>query len=236
MSLPSRVEDLYLAALKRNTPADRAAFLDEACRGDPELRLRLERLLHPSLTEEASLPGPTVDEAATVDSGPSDLPDEIDLADVAVGESAGDRLGPYKLVRRIGEGGMGTVWVAEQQEPVRRTVALKVVKAGTETARRIARFEAERQALALMEHPNIARVLDAGATARGQPYVVMELVEGAPITDYCEKRQLTTRERLELFVPVCLAIAMGGAAAAAHSLLGRHRDTADAPTALAAGA
>ncbi len=121
-------------------------------------------------------------------------------------EGPGSRIGPYKLLQQIGEGGMGVVWMAEQTEPVRRTVALKVIKAGMDSAQVIARFEAERQALALMDHPNIAKVLDAGATETGRPYFVMELVKGMPITKYCDDHRLTIRQRLELFVPVCQAL------------------------------
>src|SRR5262249_16772427 len=114
--------------------------------------------------------------------------------------------GPYKLVEQIGEGGMGTVWMAQQTEPVKRLVAVKLVKAGMDSKQVIARFEAERQALALMDHPNIAHVLDAGTTRAGRPYFVMELVKGVPITRYCDDQRLTPRERLELFMPVCQAI------------------------------
>ncbi len=115
-------------------------------------------------------------------------------------------IGPYKLIEQIGQGGFGLVFVAEQQKPVKRRVALKVIKPGMDTHDVIKRFEAERQALALMDHPNIARVLDAGATASGRPYFVMELVHGIPITDYCDKNRLTLRQRLELFVSVCQAV------------------------------
>ena len=115
-------------------------------------------------------------------------------------------IGPYKLLERIGEGGMGEVWMAEQRQPMQRKVALKIIKAGMDTRQVIARFEAERQALALMDHPNIAKVLDAGATDCGRPYFVMELVKGTPITTYCDEHRLTLRERLELFLPVCQAI------------------------------
>ena len=118
----------------------------------------------------------------------------------------GTRIGSYKLLQRIGRGGMGDVYMAEQEKPVRRRVALKVIKPGMDTDQFIARFEAERQALALMDHQHIARVLDAGATDAGRPYFVMELVKGVPITEYCDRNQLTPRERLELFVPVCQAI------------------------------
>jgi len=121
-------------------------------------------------------------------------------------EGPGTRIGPYKLLQEIGEGGMGVVYMAEQEKPVRRRVALKIIKPGMDTSQVIARFEAERQALALMDHQHIAKVLDAGATDTGRPYFVMELVRGVPITDYCDRNQLTPKERLELFVPVCNAI------------------------------
>src|SRR5262249_25756399 len=116
------------------------------------------------------------------------------------------RVGPYKLVQLIGEGGMGTVWMAQQHEPVKRLVALKVIKPGMDTRQVVARFEAERQALALMDHPNIARVLDGGTTVAGRPYFVMDLVKGVPITRYCDEHRLTPGRRLELFVQVCRAV------------------------------
>ena len=115
-------------------------------------------------------------------------------------EGPGTRIGPYKLLEQIGEGGMGVVYMAEQQQPVRRKVALKIIKPGMDTRQVVARFEAERQALAVMDHPNIARVFDAGTTEAGRPYFVMELVHGVPITEFCDEKQLTPRERLELFV------------------------------------
>src|SRR5262249_19107083 len=115
-------------------------------------------------------------------------------------------IGPYKLIEVIGEGGMGTVYMGQQTEPVRRLVAVKLVKAGMDTRQVLARFEAERQALALMDHPNIARVLDAGATPSGRPYFVMELVKGVPITKYCDDHRISPKQRLELFIPVCQAI------------------------------
>src|SRR5262245_812584 len=121
-------------------------------------------------------------------------------------ERVGAIIGGYKLLERIGEGGFGVVFMAEQTHPIRRKVALKVIKPGFDTRQVIARFEAERQALALMDHENIARVLDAGATESGRPYFVMELVQGVPITDFCDKNQLPARERLELFIPVCRAV------------------------------
>jgi serine/threonine protein kinase len=121
-------------------------------------------------------------------------------------EKPGDRIGRYKLLEQIGEGGCGVVYMAKQEEPVRRRVALKVIKLGMDTKQVIARFEAERQALAMMDHPNIAKVLDAGATDAGRPFFVMELVRGIKITDYCDQNNLSTNERLELFIQVCQAI------------------------------
>src|SRR5206468_3881787 len=118
----------------------------------------------------------------------------------------GNVIGPYKLIEIIGEGGMGTVWLAQQSEPVKRLVAVKLIKPGMDSRQVLVRFEAERQALALMDHPHIARVLDAGATEAGRPYFVMELVQGVPITTYCDEHRLTPRQRLELFVPVCQAV------------------------------
>ncbi|HUQ68208.1 MAG TPA: serine/threonine-protein kinase, partial [Planctomycetaceae bacterium] len=128
------------------------------------------------------------------------------IAQPAVVATSGTVIGPYKLLQQIGEGGMGTVFMAEQTHPVQRKVALKLIKPGLDSRQVIARFEAERQALALMDHPNIAKVLDAGTTGSGQPYFVMELVHGVPINKYCDERRLTPRQRLELFVPVCQAI------------------------------
>src|SRR5262249_48737554 len=121
-------------------------------------------------------------------------------------EQPGTVIGPYKLLEQIGEGGMGTVWKAQQTEPVKRLVAIKLIKAGMDSRQVIARFEAERQALALMDHANIARVLDAGTTSAGRPYFVMDLVKGVPITRYCDEHHLTPRQRLELFLPVCQAV------------------------------
>src|SRR5205814_4344833 len=129
-----------------------------------------------------------------------------DQAGQTAAEEAGAQIGPYKLLEQIGEGGMGTVWMAQQTEPVKRVVALKLIKAGMDSKQVIARFDAERQALALMDHPNIAHVLDAGATEAGRPYFVIELVRGVPLTDYCDANHLTTHQRLELFVQVCRAV------------------------------
>ena len=142
---------------------------------------------------------------ATVDVEPFGATGSLPLP-LPLVESPGSMIGPYKLLQNIGEGGMGAVFMAEQEKPVRRKVALKVIKPGMDTGQVIARFEAERQALAIMDHPNIARVLDAGATDTGRPFFVMELVKGVPITEYCDRNHLTPKERLELFIPVCQAI------------------------------
>jgi len=193
MSVPSeQAKALFLEATERHAPEEWPAFLDQACAGDAELRSAVDRLLRAreklgSFHENA---GPILGE--TVDARENERPGTV--------------IGSYKLVEEIGEGGMGTVFLAQQSEPVRRVVALKVIKAGMDTRQVIARFEAERQALALMDHPNIAKVLDAGTTPAGRPYFVMELVKGIPITKYCDEKRLPPRERLELFLPVCQAI------------------------------
>jgi serine/threonine protein kinase len=173
---------------------ERAAFLDRACAGDEDLRHNIEALLRSNDRVGAFLEQPA---AAAIGEG---------RAKASAGEKPGDRVGHYKLLQQIGEGGCGVVFMAEQEEPVRRRVALKVVKPGMDTKSVIARFEAERQALALMDHPYIAHVFDAGATESGRPYFVMELVRGTKITDYCDQKSLTTSERLELFVKVCEAV------------------------------
>src|SRR5438093_645821 len=191
MSNPPDREVALFSAARRMPTQSRAAYLEEACAGDAGLRRRIEELLEAS--EEA---GGFLEEAAGV----------ATLRVSAVTEKAGDKIGRYKLLQQIGEGGCGVVYMAEQEEPVRRRVALKVIKLGMDTKNVIARFEAERQALALMDHPNIARVLDAGATETGRPYFVMELVRGIKITDYCDRNNLPTRHRLELFSQVCRAI------------------------------
>ncbi|MEM7396318.1 MAG: serine/threonine-protein kinase, partial [Verrucomicrobiota bacterium] len=133
-------------------------------------------------------------------------PSETDPAGSAIRNLTDSEVGPYRILKKIGEGGMGLVYLAQQDAPVRRKVALKVIKPGMDSAQVIARFEAERQALALMDHPNIARVFDAGTTEHGAPYFVMELVEGTTITQFCDRNRLSPRERLELFIPACKAI------------------------------
>ncbi len=175
----------------------RAAYLDEACSGDAAIRERIEELLRASDEAGAFMKSPA---AARPE------PEGTVRIQPIPAEKTGDRIGRYKLLQQIGEGGCGVVYMAEQEEPVRRRVALKVIKPGMDSKSVIARFEAERQALALMDHPNIAKVLDAGATASGRPYFVMELVCGIKITDYCDQNNLSTRERLDLFIQVCRAI------------------------------
>jgi WD40 repeat protein/serine/threonine protein kinase len=184
--------DVFEAAMEL-PPEKRGAYLDSVCGCDAALRERLEALLSKHDRAGAFLEEPAVAMVATVD-------------EPALSERPGTVIGPYKLMEQIGEGGMGLVFVAEQQQPVRRKVALKVIKPGMDTRQVVARFEAERQALALMDHPNIARVLDGGATASGRPYFVMELVKGLPITGFCDQNQVPVRERLELFLSVCQAV------------------------------
>src|SRR5262249_39645265 len=168
---------------------ERAAFLDHACADDPGLRRSVESLL------SAYDAGEFLEAPATAPIGL--------IEEAAVGEQSGAVIGPYKLLEQIGEGGFGVVFMAEQMQPLRRKVALKVLKPGMDTRQVVARFEAERQALALMDHPNIAHVFDGGATPSGRPYFVMELVKGAPITAYCDQQRLTPAQRLGLFLQVC---------------------------------
>jgi serine/threonine protein kinase len=197
MSEPSEREiETFYAALKLSV-AERVPYLDRACAGDVSLRQHVEELLQASLEAGDFLEGPEAETAG---------PDETIRLGAVPAEKPGDRIGRYKLLQQIGEGGCGVVYMAEQEEPVRRRVALKIIKLGMDTKSVIARFEAERQALALMDHPNIAKVLDAGATETGRPYFVMELVRGIKITDYCDQNNLSTQERLGLFIQVCRAI------------------------------
>jgi len=212
---PIDKETIFNKAAELADPAEQAAFLDQACGGDARLRAEIETLLRHDNDAGSFLERPAINsphEAATLPPSP-------------IADGPGSVIdGRYKLLQQIGEGGMGVVYLAEQTEPVRRKVALKIIKPGMDTAAVIARFEAERQALAIMEHQNIARVLDAGTTGgagfqpaseptagkmpapQGRPYFVMELVKGVPITEYCDRNKLAPRERLELFVPVCQAI------------------------------
>jgi eukaryotic-like serine/threonine-protein kinase len=192
---PNREEALFALALEK--PADkRAAFLDAMCEGDAALRQRLEALLAAHAQTEGVLAEPAPAAKGTMKIEFTDAPDE----------TVGQKIGRYKILEKVGEGGCGVVYVAEQTEPVRRRVALKVIKLGMDTKQVVARFEAERQALAMMDHPNIAKVLDAGTTETGRPYFIMELVRGIRITDYCDQNKLSTKERLELFIKICQAI------------------------------
>lgn len=181
-------------------PEAQQAFLDRACAGDLPLRSRLLGLLEAAGVADRFFDQPA--EVATL----GDAPDEAPLPPARAPDLAETRIGRYKLLERLGEGGCGVVYMAEQEEPVRRRVALKVIRLGMDTESVVARFEAERQALALMDHPNIAHVLDAGATESGRPYFVMELVRGVKITQFCDEHQLDIPARLELFIQTCHAI------------------------------
>ncbi|MEZ5327964.1 MAG: tetratricopeptide repeat protein [Verrucomicrobiales bacterium] len=191
--MPTSARAVFARALDIN-PDEREAFLAAECGDDAKLRLEVQRLLADAEKAQSYF---SDDEGATIGAGA--------FGDTFT-EAEGDQIGPYKLRQRIGEGGFGTVWMAEQSEPISRMVALKVIKAGMDTRQVLARFEAERQALAMMDHPNIAKVLDAGATNTGRPYFAMELVKGIPITEFCDGKGLSTRERLVLFGDVCSAI------------------------------
>jgi serine/threonine protein kinase len=190
-----RLLEIFNEAVELPSAAERAAYLDRACGDDQAMRGRVEGLLGAHDRADGFLESPAA--APTVDATPGGSPD---------GDGPGAVIGPYKLMEQIGEGGMGVVYVAEQTAPVRRRVALKVIRPGMDTRQVIARFEAERQALAMMDHPNIAKIFDGGVTESGRPYFVMELVRGLPITDYCDQEQLSIRERLDLFVLVCRAV------------------------------
>jgi tetratricopeptide (TPR) repeat protein len=201
-------ETIFDAARNLASPAARQAFLAQACADDPDLRARIEGLLAAEVAAERffSEVAPLVLTASAAREGTSTTGAPVAIEERVVTEVPGTRIGRYKLLQRIGEGGGGVVYMAEQEEPVRRRVALKIIKLGMDTKSVIARFEAERQALAMMDHPNIAKVLDAGATDTGRPYFVMELVRGVKITEYCDKNHLDTHQRLDLFIQICLAI------------------------------
>jgi WD40 repeat protein/serine/threonine protein kinase len=199
---PRQIESILAAAVEVDSEVERREFLEEACAGDAELKRRIEELVENHFRAGSFLEQPAVAPPAT-DGLLYNNPPTSDPRPV---EGPGACIGPYKLLQQIGEGGMGIVYMAEQQRPVRRRVAFKIIKPGMDTAQVIARFEAERQALALMDHQNIAKVFDASTTETGRPYFVMELVHGVPITQFCDANQLTLRERLQLFVPVCQAL------------------------------
>src|SRR3989442_7055334 len=180
----NREKEIFEQALDITPTQERLRFLTSACGKDAALLARVQALLRAD------------------ESGESFLPEQPKATVVPITEKPGDRIGRYKLLQQIGEGGCGVVYMVEQEEPVRRRVALKVIKLGMDTKSVIARFEAERQALDLMDHPNIAKVFDAGATETGGPYFVMELVKGIPITRYCDENELNTHQRLTLFMQV----------------------------------
>ncbi|MBX3406615.1 MAG: serine/threonine protein kinase [Phycisphaeraceae bacterium] len=199
MASSERVQNLFAGASEL-APDRRAAYLDEACGGDDALRAKVETLLRSHDEASRFLSSPT-GEAPTLS-----VVSAAATAAAPVGEHAGMRIGPYKLLQMIGEGGFGSVFMAEQERPVIRKVALKIIKLGMDTRAVIARFEAERQALAMMDHPNIAKVLDAGATETGRPYFVMELCKGEAIVEFCDRNNLSVAERLDLFAQVCAAV------------------------------
>jgi len=207
-SVRQQEEALFEAARNLAGAPARQAFLDQACAEDPGLRQRVEALLAAEGAAADFFKAATafgIRDLAQADAAAPSSGDS-DTQEPAFTKGLGTHIGRYKLLQKIGEGGCGMVYMAEQEEPVRRRIALKVIKLGMDTKRVIARFEAERQALALMDHPNIARVLDAGATDTGRPYFVMELVRGVKITEYCDQNQLDTRRRLNLFIQICHAI------------------------------
>ncbi len=191
--MPLGEETIFKVALEIESPEARAEYLREACGDDHALLERMTALLRMRDEEPAFLESPPTVLATTTGILP-------------VADRPGKTIGRYKLLEEIGEGGFGVVYMAQQQEPVRRKVALKIIKPGMDTRQVVARFEAERQALAMMDHPSIARVLDGGETDSGRPYFVMELVHGTPLTEYCDRNHLSIRERLELFLHVCQAV------------------------------
>ena len=195
-------ESLFELAL--NVPPEEIpALLDRHCVNDPLLRERIEKLLAAHSTADPTLL-PSLADAGSVS---EDIVKTFSITPQTTDSEIGTILGgKYKLIQAIGEGGMGSVYMAQQTEPVKRMVAVKVIKTGMDSRAVLARFEAERQALAIMDHPNIAKVLDAGATDGGSPYFVMELVKGIPITKFCDEGKLTPKQRLELFLPVCEAV------------------------------
>src|SRR5262245_56591357 len=186
--------EIFLEALEMATPEARAAYLQSACGEDVALRRKVDALLKEHFSEDSLLAGPALEGERTAEAWPP------------ASEAPAQMIGRYKLLERIGEGGFGEVWMAEQREPVKRRVALKIIKPGMDSRQVVARFEAERQALAMMDHANIAKVFDAGTTDSGLPYFIMELVRGIKITEYCDQNHLTTKDRLNLFVQVCQAI------------------------------
>ena len=188
----SNIEAVFSAAIEIRSPREREAFLEHSCGDDSTLRTEVDRLLRAHFAAEGFLESPAAQIAPATNS-PSL-------------EKLGSSIGPYRIVEELGEGGFGVVYMAEQEAPVRRRVALKVIKPGMDSRQVVARFEAERQALAVMDHPHVSRVLDGGSTDSGRPYFIMDLIQGLPITEFCDQASLSTRQRLELFRDVCMGI------------------------------
>ena len=209
-AVTEKAEEIFYSALEIKSPDERKAFLDRACLENAVLRAAVEDMLasQAKVDKFFSEGGSQSFSISELAGSLAEKPDPSGKEDATplVDEELGKTIGPYKILQRLGEGGCGVVYMAEQEKPVRRRVALKIIKLGMDTKSVIARFEAERQALALMDHPNIARVLDAGMTQIGRPYFVMELVRGVKITEYCDQNELDTRQRLELFMNICRAI------------------------------
>ena len=201
-----RANELFADANEMSSHQARQEFLDRACGGDLELRRQVESLLAAHEQAGSFLEDPAVAASGAATRTHAGAVEPPTAEHSGPSDDVGVSVGRYRLLQKLGEGGMGSVWVAEQSEPVRRRVALKLVKAGMDSERVIARFEAERQALALMDHTNIAKVFEAGTTETGRPYFAMELVKGVPITTYCDELHLSIRERLALFVDVCRAV------------------------------
>ncbi len=199
--LAAQARVIFESAVDDHAPEIWPQYLDEACGDNARLRQRVERLLVAHVGDDSFFDRGESDGRDSQLQATIDVPPERILS-----ERPGSKIGPFKLLQKIGEGGMGVVYMAEQSKPVQRIVALKIIKPGMDTQQVVARFEAERQALAMMDHPNIARVFDGGETESGRPYFVMELVKGTPITKYCDEHHLTARQRLELFVPILQAI------------------------------
>src|SRR6266852_6026967 len=213
MTVSKQIEKaLFDAALNVSDDETRRAFLDRACNGDSTLRTRVERLLDAQKPADeffqaaASVQATVSDERKDTKTPETSSNNNESVIRLSAAEAPGKLIGHYKLLHKIGEGGCGVVYVAEQEKPIRRRVALKIIRLGMDTESVIARFDVERQALALMDHPNIAHVLDAGATDSGRPCFVMELVHGIKITEYCDQERLDARRRLELFIQVCRAV------------------------------
>jgi serine/threonine protein kinase len=202
----SSEKSIFLEALDIESIGDRAAFVEAACRGDRALLASVTALLREHERDDNPVDTPIVAKGNRHPFANAETESYVALNHSFSGQALGTMIGPYKLMEQIGEGGFGLVYVADQQSPIRRRVALKVIKPGMESREVLTRFEAERQAIALMDHPNIARVFDAGVTDSAQPYFVMELVRGVPLTEYCDGHQLDISERLQLFVDICNAV------------------------------